>query len=927
MCPRIESMAAEPLTEIEPASPAQGQVLLATKLYVPRPRRALVRRPALYARLEQGVQRKLTLVSAPAGFGKTTLIAAWAGQTECPVAWLSLDTADNDPARFLAYLAAALQTIDNHLGEEMMAAVEGNQPVQTTELLAGLLNEIDQAASPLILILDDYHLIDQEAVHANVRFMIENMPDSMHLILCTREDPPWPLARLRAGGQLGEIRGRDLRFSLAETAAFCNDVMGLRMSAEDIETLDTRAEGWVAGLQMAALSMHSESDVSRLVTGFSGSNRYVLDYLLEEVLNQQPPEIQRFLLQTAVLERLCAPLCDTLLAADGDGFSNKGDKPGSGSPSQALLERLEAANLFIVPLDERRYWYRYHNLFSGLLRARLQQTAPEQASRLQRLAANWFSGQGLVEEAIGHAMDAGEFDLATDLLEREGIDLVSRHKMVSLARWLEALPQSIIERRPWLCIFMAYTRHWIGDRQYALGACLNQAERALEITPPASESETRRIRGYIASLRAQDVLSAGDEAARIIEQANLALDLLPPGDLMGTEAGVSLGGAYWVQGDAQASERAFAAGRDTARRCGKHLMAVPTATYAGWQQIKQGRLQEALGSLEEALAWATHESGTVVPVGGFPLLRISDLRYEWDELAEAEQIAHQARELCLRLSQADVVVDAHATMGHRMWAAGDLDGAWACVRQGDAAARDSSPDLFLLTKLDACRLRLWLGEGRLADALAWLAAEGPDPEGALSYHHDLHHLLAVRILLADERPREALDLALRIVEASARANWVYEQIQALTLAAVASQQLGDTKQALRHIGAALQLGAPGHFVRTLLDEDPIVSNLLRQTTADDKIPREYLERLLDAASSSKAATKTAAAQPLFEPLSERELEILELIALGLSNQQIAMRLVLSLATVKWHASNIYGKLGVGNRNQAVVKARELGLLD
>jgi LuxR family maltose regulon positive regulatory protein len=912
---RIKNMVAEPLTEIEPVSPAQGQVLLATKLYVPRPRRALVGRPALYARLERGVQRKLTLVSAPAGFGKTTLIAAWAGQTECPVAWLSLDAADNDPARFLAYLAAALRTIDNHLGEEMMAAVEGNQPVQMTELLAGLLNEIDQTASPLILILDDYHLIDQEAVHAYVRFMIENMPDSMHLILCTREDPPWPLARLRAGGQLGEIRGRDLRFSLAETAA------------EDVETLDGRAEGWVAGLQMAALSMHSESDVSRLVAGFSGSNRYVLDYLFEEVLSQQPPEIQRFLLQTAVLERLCAPLCDVLLAADGDEFSFKDDKPGTGSPSQALLERLEAANLFIVPLDERRYWYRYHNLFSGLLRARLQQTAPEQVSRLQRLAANWFSGQGLVEEAIGHAMDAGEFDLATDLLEREGIDLVSRHKMVSLARWLEALPQPMIEKRPWLCILMAYTRHWLGDRQYALGACLDQAERALEITPPASESESRRIRGYIASLRAQDVLSAGDEAARIIEQANLALDLLPPGDLMGTEAGVSLGGAYWIEGDAQASERAFAAGRDTARRCGKYLMAVPTATYTGWQQIKQGRLQEALGSFEEALAWATYESGTIMPVGGFPLLRISDLRYEWGELAEAEQIARQARELCLRLSQADVVVDAHATMGHRMWAAGDLDGAWACVRRGDEAARDSSPDLFLLTKLDACRLRLWLDEGRLADALAWLAAEGPDPEGALSYHHDLHHLLAVRILLADERPREALDLALRIVDAAARANWVYEQIQALTLAALAAQQLGDTKQALRHIGAALQLGVPGRFMRALLDEGPIVSNLLRQTVSGDKIPREYLDRLQAVASSSKAATKTAAAQPLIEPLSERELEILELIALGLSNQQIALRLVLSLATVKWHASNIYGKLGVGNRNQAVVKARELALLE
>jgi LuxR family maltose regulon positive regulatory protein len=906
--------------------PAGSRVLLATKLYVPRARRALVDRPALIARLEKGLQRTLTLVSAPAGFGKTTLIATWAEQTERPVAWLSLDEADNDPARFLAYLVAALQTVDEGLGQELEVALESLQPVQMTGLLAGLLNEIDHAAAPLALVLDDYHLIDQEIAHTVVRFLIDNMPENLHLVIITRQDPPWPFGRLRAGGKLGEIRGRDLRFTLEETTAFCNDVMGLGMSPEDIAALDARAEGWVAGLQLAALSIQGEGDVSHLVEGFSGSSRYVLDYLLEEVLSQQPSQVQQFLLNTAVLERLCAPLCDALLQGTDLDTSYSTGKLAGPSPAQKLLEHLEAANLFIVPLDEHRLWYRYHHLFAGLLRARLEQVAPQKIARLHRLAAGWYAGQDLMEEAIAHALQAEDYDFAAELLEQEGIDLVSRHKMVPLARWLETLPRAVIEQRAWLCVFLAYTRHWLGDRRHALGACLDQAERALANRPPASESETRRIRGYIASLRAQDALSAASDPAAIIEQAELALELLPPGDLMGTEVGVSLGGAYWIKGDARASERAFAAGRDTARRCGKHLMAVPTATYTAWQQMKQGRLNEALAGFEEALSWATTYSGRIVPVGGFPLLRISDLRYEWGDLAGAEEVVRQGHELCLRLNQADVVVDAHATMALRLRASGDIQGAWHSLSLGEEAARNSSPDLFLLTRLNECRIWLWLDNGRLEHALAWLAAQGPPLEGELSYHHDLHHRLAARILLAAQRPQEALALALRIAAAARQAGWVGEQIQALVMAAAAEQQMGHTDQALHHLQNALRLGAPSRYVRSILDEGPLPANLLRHVTPDEDIPQAYLDHLRTAG-PSLAAPKTADSQPLVEPLSERELEILQLIARGLTNQEIATRLVLSLATIKWHASNIYGKLGISNRNQAVTRARELGLID
>lgn len=918
-------MAAPPQvrTGQEPASPEQN--LLATKLYVPRARRRLVARPALLSRLDAGMTGDLTLVSAPAGFGKTTLVAAWAGASQRPVAWLSLDAADNDPSRFLGYLVAALRTVDPRLGADLLAALQSLRPVDSAASLTGLLNEITAREEPLALVLDDYHLIEDEAVHAAVRFLIDNMPAQMHLVICTREDPPWPLGRLRAGGRVREIRGRDLRFSLAETADFCNEVMGLGMSPQEIDILDARAEGWVAGLQLAALSLQGAGDMERLLQGFTGSSRYVLDYLLEEVLERQPPPVQDFLLRTAVLERFNASLCSALLAVGEPLVTREGERAAPGA--QQMLEELEAANLFIVPLDEQRRWYRYHHLFAGLLRARLERLHPQAAARLHSQAARWFAKHGAPEEAISHALAAADHPLAAGIIEREGMDLVSRHKMVSLARWLEALPETVLDERPWLCLFMAYTRHWLGDRAVALGARLDQAERALQRSPPADSAEKRRLRGYIASLRAQDALSAGKDPALIIRQAKLALELLPPGDLMGTEAGVSMGGAFWIQGDASAAEAAFAAGRDTAKRCGKYLMAVPTATYAGWQQMKQGQLARALVSFEEALAWATQEDGHTVPVGGFPLLRISDVQYEWRHADAARRAIERGIDLCLRLNQADVVVDAHATYALRLWSAGRHEAAWEEVRRGDDRARDSSPDKFLLARLDTCRVRLLLAEGRVADALAWLGSQGPDPGEPLSFHHDLHHLLAVRIWLAAGRPDDALQLARRIADAARGAGWVWEAVQALALAAVAAQRGGDTEQALALLQEALRLGAPGCFVSTLLDEGPLVAGLLRQVSPSEQVPAPYLQRLLAQAGGPQPGAVAGVTAGLVEPLSERELQILALIAQGLTNSEIAARLVLSLATVKWHAGNIYGKLGVGNRSQAVAQARELGILD
>jgi LuxR family maltose regulon positive regulatory protein len=905
---------------------------LATKLYIPKPRPVLVTRQRLIETLNTGLARKLTLVSAPAGFGKTTLLTAWVQQLQSDggpspnlpcVAWISLDNDDNDPNRFFAYLIAALQTILPTFGDDLLTAVQSPQPTILDSLVAGLLNELAELPQNILLVMDDFHLIETTDIHDKLNFFLEHLPPTVHLVLSTRADPPWPLGRIRAGGHLAELRSKDLRFTAAETTTFLNEVMGLDLTAADITSLEERTEGWIAGLQMAALSIRGQSDTAGFIQRFSGRHRFVLDYLIEEVLVQQPPETQQFLLQTAVLDRLCASLCDAIL--------NNTQSPTSNlqSPSQTILAQLESANLFIIPLDDERRWYRYHHLFADLLYTRLEQQQPEIISSLHQRASDWFAQHNMPRTAIAHALKGQIFDRAADLIEQFGEDMILLGDNATLSNWLDDLPEEVWQKRPLLCLYRADTLQWTGHRE-AVEAYLQQAEHALEIQSDNLPTlEKNKILGHIATLRAHNALTSGD-IPQVLTMSAQALELLPEGHFLRVTTSTARGGALWTQGDVAATEAAFRMGYQAGIAGGHWLAAVPAACYVGMQLVKQGRLHEAAAIYREGIVLANKERKRPFPVGGFPLVKLGDILREWNQLDEAAEVIHEGVTLCKKLGQADVLTDAYSSLARLQITLGKLDAAAKTIALADQLVTQTAIDPFEVCWLDDCRVRLWLAQGEVETAVRWANRSGLTSDSPLSYHHDLHHINLLRILAAQggEALQPALALAQRLLFAAQKAGWIHETIEILLLQAKALQANKQTESALFSLEHAVTLAQPGGYVRIFLDEGQPVAQLLAMLSH----PNDYVKQLSAAFAEEEPVEKETAvsaltsSSPLLEPLSERELEVLQLIAGGYSNQEIALQLTVSLSTVKWHSSNIYGKLGVKNRSQAVAKARMLGIL-
>src|SRR5438105_5593329 len=519
--------------------------ILATKLYMPPLRPEVVSRPRLLERLNEGLRRHLVLISAPAGFGKTTLFSQWLALIELPAAWLSLDEGDNDPARFLTYLVAALQTIAAHVGEGVLGVLQSPQPPPTEAILTTLLNDLTSISDQFVLVFDDYHVIDAKAIDQALTFLLEHLPPHMHLVIATREDPPLPLARLRAGGRMTEVRAADLRFTPSEAAAFLNQVMGLRLSAQDIAALERRTEGWVAGLQLAALSLQGQPDATSFIQSFTGSHHFVLDYLMEEVLQRQSDSVQTFLLRTSILDQLCGPLCDAVL----------GNPAGSG---QATLEYLERANLFLVPLDDDRHWYRYHHLFADLLRQRLLQSgtsSKEGVTELHGRASQWYEDHGLEIEAFHHAAAANDVERAERLIEGQGVPLQFRGAGAPVLNWLDSLPTKVLDARPSLWVTYA-TALFFGGRHTAVEQKLQAAEAALQGSEP--DDGAQDLVGRIASIRATLAIIQHD-AETIIAQSRRALEYLRPDNLpIRTAATYTLGYAHQLLGDRAGASRAFA---------------------------------------------------------------------------------------------------------------------------------------------------------------------------------------------------------------------------------------------------------------------------------------------------------------------------------------------------------------------------------
>jgi LuxR family maltose regulon positive regulatory protein len=852
-----------------------------------------------------GLNRKLTLISAPAGFGKTTLVSEWAAGCERPVAWLSLDEGDNDPTRFLIYLVAALQTIAASLGKGLSAVLQSPQPPQTESILTTLLNEIATVPDTFVLVLDDYHVIDSKPIDNALTFLLEHLPPPMRLVIATREDPDLPLARLRAGDQLTELRATDLRFTPAEAAEFLNRVMGLSLSAEDIAALETRTVGWIAGLLLAAFSMQGQKDVTSFIKSFTGSHNFVMDYLVEEVLQQQSESVQTFLLRTSILDRLSGPLCNAVLL----------DLSASG---QETLEYLEQANLFIVPLDNERRWYRYHHLFADLLRQRLHQSVSSTAdekmgvAELHVRASAWYEDNGLEIEAFHHATAANDYDRAERLIEGKGMPLHFRGAVAPVLNWLSSLPTSVLDARP--SLWTSYASVLLVTGQLTrVEQTLQAAETALQGEP--LDDKTRDLVGRIAAIRATAATSQG-QVEIIIAQSRRALEYLHPDNLaFRTSTTCKLGFAYQLQGDRAAARRAYTEVITIGQASGNIIFTL-LAT------IGLGGLQEA----DNKLHLAAQTYGSVVQLcGDQPLPFASEayfglarLHYEWNDLEAAQHHAQQSAELARQIENNDRFVASEVFLARLNLARRDAKSAAAILAGAEDFLRQHN-FVDRMLEVAATQVLTLLHQGNVAAA------------AQLAQTHELP-ISQARVYLAQGEPTRSLAVLEPLRRQAEAKGWEDERLKVMILQAVAHHANGEKDNAVQLLGDALALAEPGGFIRSFVDEGIPMVQLLAEAAAQGIMP-DYTAKLLavfetekDKGEDKAYLSSIQSTQPLIEPLSQRELEVLQLIAQGLSNREIGERLFLALITVKGHNQRIFGKLQVQRRTEAVARARELGLL-
>jgi LuxR family maltose regulon positive regulatory protein len=895
-----------------------------TKLYFPPARAKLVSRPRLIERLAGALTRPLTLISAPAGSGKTTLIGEWrasAAGREFPLAWLSLDAEDNDPARFLTYLISAMQTLRPTIGEAALALLHSTPPASFHAILTSLINDLAALPAPFAVVLDDYHFIAAPPIHEAVAFLLDRQPPQMHVIIATRADPPLPLARLRVRDQLTEIRAADLRFTPDEAAAFFEHVMRLTLSAGDSAALEQHTEGWIAGLQLAALSLQRSEDASSFIAGFTGSQRYIVDYLVEEVLERQPESTQSFLLLTSILERMTGPLCDALTGGAG---------------GQAMLQELEQANLFVTALDHDRRWYRYHQLFADVLQSRLRQSYPDRVADLHRRAAGWHEHHGTVSAAISHALAGRDKDHAARLIERSAMSLLMRGEVITLAGWITAV-EVLISDRPWLAIYQAWAFTLTGQPG-RVELVLQQAERRL---PPEDEiGSARTMSGHIAAIRAYVVSQQGD-AHRTIDLARQALDLLPETETaVRSVVAFTLGGACWLGGNVAEASRAFAEAGRMSKAAGNLHVAVPAICSWAELLIVQGQLRRAAEAYREALQIAITEEGRPLPVAARAHAGLSQLLYEWNDLEAALNLAQRGIELGRQWGNVENWVAGHVTVARIKQAQGDLDGAGAELHEAEQLLSAHRLSSLLGSWVEAYRVRWWLAQGNLAAAAHWAQASTATINAEPSFAHAAANLACARVLLAQGAYAEALTWLERLLNLAEATGQRGREIEILALQTLALQAKGDASHALAILQHALSLAQPEGYARLFLDDGAPMRWLIADCRLQvgkqpggwrgekPGILLKYVDHLLAAfpQTDSQAGTFQAKVQTLVEPLSDRELEVLRLLAAGKSNQEIAAELVLAVGTVKKHISNISGKLNAQNRTQCVARARELDLL-
>ncbi len=900
--------------------------LLYTKFYIPPAKPELVPRPRLIRQLKDGLLRKLILISAPAGFGKTTLVSEWVGhlRLEDPgngrrIAWLSLDENDNEPTRFLVYFIHALKQvnrIDDGFGESLLAMIRSPQPPPNEIVLTSLINELADIPDDIILVLDDYHVIEAPAIDDALVFLLDHLPPNLHLTITSRVDPSLPLPRLRARGQVTEVRAADLRFTLEEASEFFRHISGLSLSPSDVAALENRTEGWIAGLQLAALSMRGREDIPEFINSFTGDHRYIVDYLVEEVLQRQPEEVRSFLLQTSILSRLNHSLCDAVTKRT-DGKS--------------LLDELGRANLFIVPLDNNRQWYRYHHLFRDVLRAHLIQEHPHQVSELHSRASEWYEQNDLSSEAIRHSLTAGDYEKAAGLVEQVWSEMDRNRQSAQWLEWAKVLPDDMVRLRPVLSVGYAWALLDRGELE-AGETRLRDAENCLEKDASeivvVDEEEFRFLPATIATARTYHSLAVGN-IHNTMTYARQALDFLPADEYLrrGTPASL-LSLASWTDGDLETADQALVNAMASYKKAGNILYTITGAYAIADMRITLGRLRQAFDVCLQALQLAEGQPHFVRWGMADVYSALSDLYRETDDIKAAEDSLLVGREFGEKSSVPRWRYRwclAHARLKESQ---GDLDAAFNLLEEAEANyRRGPMPDVRPTASLTT---RIWIKQNKLSEALDWVRRQKISPEDELCFLREFDHITLARVLLAqfkneqkDEALQDALSLLTRLLKEAEAGGRMGSVIEIRILEALAYEAQGDLPCAIEALEHALKLAEPEGYVRIFADEGTSMARLLSEANAQGLMP-EYVGKLLTAFGETER--KTPPNQPLVEPLSEREREILSLIANGLKNKEIAERMVISLNTVLYHTKNIYNKLGVNKRTQAVLKAQELNLL-
>jgi LuxR family maltose regulon positive regulatory protein len=939
--------------------------ILRTKIYIPHPQPgSLIPRPNLLEKLDKVLEHRLTLISASAGSGKTTLVSQWHNERmkaeggrmkekeglhpssfilpPFKVAWLSLDEGDNDPVRFWSYVIVALETVQAGLGDNTLPLLRASQPSPLEIVLTFLLNDLAALPHDVVLVLDDYHLIENSDIHTALTLLIDRLPPQLHLILTSRADPPLPLARWRAKRQLTELRAEALRFTPDEVAFFLNQMIGLNLTSEQMAALEAKTEGWVAGLQLVALSLQGRTDVEPFIAAFTGTHRYILDYMTEEILRRQPENVQTFLLQTSILERLTGPLCDAVTGR---------------TDSQALLKQLARANLFILPLDDQGQWYRYHHLFADLLRHHLQQGLssflPVEGmaekggiAELHRRAATWSEQAGFVEEAIYHTSAAHDFEWTKRLMLHHLEAIIKRGEATLMLRWFNALPEAWLRSQPKLNVLQAWllflTGHFDEMQRKLAEPEILSLHRQAPLEPDEGEGiiKNRDVPGLIVGLQAHLALIKGD-VPRAMELSQQALAQLAEADV--TLRGIiaeNLAPVYWLKGEPERAHQLLA--QFDAFTPNSHAL-VTELVLSGTAELKwfQGQYRQAFVLYQRFLqeAVALQDLGALIPMMGTAHTVLGYILYEWNELAAAEAHLRQGIELGNQGMAWRVLVIGYTGLGRVLLAQKKWGEAAEIYQQADQLAQDLGSDL-VLALVTPLQVDLWLAQKDLATVSRWLLTNGLKPDDEFEGYQVIIYIFLARALLACGQ-REAADaLLLRLLSVTEAAQLLYWHAQVLVLQALTFQAQNKREPALAALKRALALGEPEGYIRTFVNEGPPLAALLlklreaRQREHGDDLPSlNYLNTLLAALGAAervadqKSGLREARQPPLAEPLTERELEVLHLLSTGLSTHDMATKLIISPTTLKTHLRNIYAKLEVNSRAEAMVKAKALNLFE